>query len=687
MAGQGTHWGQAGGAAERPLPDTAVLEALQGALETLGFVIDALSEGIAVLDRERRVVYANAALRLRLGTEMDRMMGSPFESLLPTVSQARVESLLDAWMTEAGQTDVPLGHGSHEGAVLGMTGAPLHAPSFSGVLVVVSDISDSRLLERQEAILAAVAHGLVESATLGDSCLHLLRTLGGALNRPAGTVVLLDGQPDDGCTMYRWHAETTLREPVFDSGRLDEVSGLVARVVATGRPGWATVADEAGSPAAGLAEGLASAHAFPIQGDGGVLGAVELFGPQPAVADRLLDAVMLPLATALGSHVASRRAEEQLRQVFEASPAGICLLSRSGRVHRANPAFAVLVKRDPADVPGLELLELVGEADRPVVGRLWAEVVGGHRERFEVEVRGHRPLVPARWLRLVVAAGSPTSAAEHVMLAAEDVTERHLAAESLQAALAAKSSAIDQLRRTTELTASAMSVVSHEFRTGLFGMQGYSEMLCRRELPPATVREYAASINTDAKRMGRLINDLLDLNRMEAGREQLQFDEIDVGRLVTEAAERVRSLSDRHTFRVEVDPDLPRIVADADRLAQVLANLLGNAVKYSPAGGEVRVSAARHPEGTLVEVADRGIGIPANLLEAVFEPFTRSEDRGAQGIKGTGLGLPIVRHIVRLHGGRVWAESRPGAGSTFRVLLPIRPPAAEPSASRSAPSY
>jgi PAS domain S-box-containing protein len=677
MAGQGTHWGQTGWAANRrALPDIAVLEALQGALETLGFVIDALSEGIAVLDRERRVIYANAALRLRLGTELDRVMGSRFESLVPAAIQPRLQSLLDGWMTEPGRTDVPLGHGSHEGAVLGMTGAPLRAPSFNGVLVVVSDVSDSRLLERQEAILAAVVRGLVGSTSLGESCLHLLRTLGDALNRPAGTVVLLDGRPDEGCTIHRWHAETAHQAPFFESERVGEVSGLAARTVATGRPCWASVAEEAGSPAAALAEGLASAHAFPVRGDGGVLGVVELFGPQPAGADRLLEAVMLPLSTALGSHVASRRAEEQLRQVFEASPAGICLLSRSGRVHRANPAFAALVKREPGDVVGLELLDLVGEADRPVVGRLWAEVVGGHRERFEIEVRGGRPLVPARWLRLVVAAGSMSSAAEHLMLAAEDVTERHLAAESLQAALAAKSSAIEQLRRTTEMTASAMSVVSHEFRTGLFGMQGYSEMLCRRELPPPTVSEYAASINTDAKRMGRLINDLLDLDRMEAGREHLQFEEVEVGRLVMDAVERVRSRSERHTFRVEVDPDLPRIVADPDRLAQVLANLLGNAVKYAPDGGEVRVAAAAHPEGTLIEVADSGIGIPANLLEAVFEPFTRSEDRGAQGIKGTGLGLPIVRHIARLHGGRVWAESQPGVGSTFRVLLPTRPPAA-----------
>jgi len=147
---------------------------------------------------------------------------------------------------------------------------------------------------------------------------------------------------------------------------------------------------------------------------------------------------------------------------------------------------------------------------------------------------------------------------------------------------------------------------------------------------------------------------------------------------VSEAVDRARATSDLHTFRVEVAADLPRIEADSDRLAQVLANLLGNAVKYAPGGGEVRVRAVPHTEGVLIEVADHGIGIPANLLEAVFEPFTRSKDHSAQAIKGTGLGLPIVQHVVRLHGGRVWAEGREGGGAILRVVLPISVPAGSP---------
>jgi signal transduction histidine kinase len=303
----------------------------------------------------------------------------------------------------------------------------------------------------------------------------------------------------------------------------------------------------------------------------------------------------------------------------------------------------------------------------------------GDRGGFDVELRGRAPLVRPEWLRLLVAIGADRDPAGQVLLVVEDVTARRTTSDALLAPMEARSGAYEQLQRMGDITARSLAIVSHEFRTGLFGMQGYSEILCRREFPPATVQKYAASINSDAKRMGRLINDLLDLNRMEVGREELQLEEVACGRLVAEVVERTRMGSPRHEISAVLAPDVPTIVADRDRVIQVLGNLLTNAVKYSPEGGPVVVRLGRHPEGVMIEVTDQGIGIPANMLDEVFEPFTRSQDHGASSVKGTGLGLPIVRHIVRLHGGRVWVESREGVGSTFRVVLPPHPPGAAPN--------
>jgi signal transduction histidine kinase len=157
---------------------------------------------------------------------------------------------------------------------------------------------------------------------------------------------------------------------------------------------------------------------------------------------------------------------------------------------------------------------------------------------------------------------------------------------------------------------------------------------------------------------------------MESGQERLQTEEVDLAELITEAAGRAGAGTDRHDFAISVAAGLPPVLADRDQLARVLANLIGNAVKYSPAGGEITISAREHPEGVLVEVRDQGMGISPDLIDSVFEPYRRSEAPGARAIKGTGLGLPIVRHIVELHGGRTWAESQEGAGSAFRFTLP-----------------
>ena len=136
----------------------------------------------------------------------------------------------------------------------------------------------------------------------------------------------------------------------------------------------------------------------------------------------------------------------------------------------------------------------------------------------------------------------------------------------------------------------------------------------------------------------------------------------------------LRSAAPSHTFLLDLARDVPPLVADGDRLAQVVTNLVGNAIKYSPDGGTVTVRTRREGDDVLLAVSDPGIGIPAELLDRVFEPYVRSAEAGGKGIVGTGLGLPIARELVILHGGRIWAESSPGDGTTFTVRLPIAGP-------------
>ncbi len=231
--------------------------------------------------------------------------------------------------------------------------------------------------------------------------------------------------------------------------------------------------------------------------------------------------------------------------------------------------------------------------------------------------------------------------------------------------------AMEQLERVNRAKSEFVSIVSHEFRTPLTGIQGFSEMMRDEDLPLADMKEYAADINKDAQRLNRMINEMLDLDRMEAGRMTIRPEPVDLNGIVSDAADRVRPNAPGHPITLALDPGIPSLSADRDRLTQVVANLLSNAVKYSPTGGEIVVTTARDGESVHLTVRDHGMGIAADMLEAIWERYSRVESDKTRGIQGTGLGLPIVRQIATMHGGRVFAESEVGRGSVFHVILPL----------------
>jgi signal transduction histidine kinase len=227
---------------------------------------------------------------------------------------------------------------------------------------------------------------------------------------------------------------------------------------------------------------------------------------------------------------------------------------------------------------------------------------------------------------------------------------------------------IEQLSR---LRGEFVSTVSHEFRTPLTGIEGFSEMMRDDELPVALMREYAGDINKDAQRLARLITDMLDLDRLESGLMTPTADPVDLNSIVVDAAAPFRLNEAAHPIALDLDEGLPTLRGDPDRLTQVVTNLLSNAIKYSPAGGAVEIRTRLEATAVVLTVRDHGMGIPSDQLESIFERYTRVETAGTRPIQGTGLGLPIVRQIVRLYRGRVWATSDAGDGSVFHVQLPL----------------
>lgn len=233
-----------------------------------------------------------------------------------------------------------------------------------------------------------------------------------------------------------------------------------------------------------------------------------------------------------------------------------------------------------------------------------------------------------------------------------------------------------------------VAMVSHELRTPLTAIQGYMELLAEgADLPEGERHECLASVKSNAARLLALINDLLDLSRIEAGRVDLRCAPVDLGPLIEGAARSLRPLLDakRQVITLELGAAPSVVWADADRVTQILTNLVSNASKYTPAGGRITVTVGRVDDDARVEIRDSGVGLSAGQQAQLFTRFFRAQGRGADGEGGTGLGLVITRLLVELHGGRITVSSAPGQGSTFSFSLPLAPAAVEATGSTGVP--
>lgn len=219
--------------------------------------------------------------------------------------------------------------------------------------------------------------------------------------------------------------------------------------------------------------------------------------------------------------------------------------------------------------------------------------------------------------------------------------------------------------------------VSHELKTPLTVVRGYAETLLGEEPAPAMRRSFLMSILANAGRMQRLVDDLLDLSRIESGAWTPRPEPVALGPLAAQVWTEVAraSRAEERAFTLDIPADAADVAADPQALRQVLSNVLENAARYTPAGGSVAVRARRQGGTVTIEVADTGPGIPGQHLPRIFERFYRVDAARSREVGGTGLGLSIVKHLVEAHGGRVAAESRLGVGTTIRVTFPAAAPA------------
>ena len=263
----------------------------------------------------------------------------------------------------------------------------------------------------------------------------------------------------------------------------------------------------------------------------------------------------------------------------------------------------------------------------------------------------------------------------HLALAIENVRltlRQRRFAEELEGKVAV---ATERLRELDQAKTEFLSVVAHELRTPLTALQGFSELLLSRTLSPERATRFLNHVHGEAERLGRIVTELLDLSRIEAGRElEIRREAVDLAEVIERNVDLFAVEHRHHRFEWTLAPAAPPLSADRDAVDRMLKNLLSNAVKYSPRGGRVAVAAgpaADLPGMLELSVEDDGVGIPATHLPRIFDRYVRVPNPQTASARGLGLGLCLVKALAEAHGGHVEVESLPGKGSRFRLLLPV----------------
>lgn len=345
----------------------------------------------------------------------------------------------------------------------------------------------------------------------------------------------------------------------------------------------------------------------------------------------------------------------ELRETVDGMADGVLLVDERGFIVEANRAA----------------VELVGAATRE-------EILGpidAWGQRFQIRSLDGAPLPPERYAARRVLGGARVAQYDAVLRRSDgrDVyvsvaaTPVHRPGHPPLAVSVLRD--VSEAHRLDDMREEFLSTAAHEFKTPLAVIKAYAQLMSRRD---AGERRALAVIQRQVDRLTRLLEDILESSRLRAGDRTGRAEPFDLAELARAAAARLRPAAPAHGLAVDADGPVP-VVADRDRIGRVLANLLENAVRFSPDGGEIRIRVESANGEAIVSVADRGIGIPTERQKQVFRRYYRAHAGTEHDYGGLGLGLEVSRAVVERHGGRMWFESAPGAGSTFHFGLPLHP--------------
>jgi len=408
-------------------------------------------------------------------------------------------------------------------------------------------------------------------------------------------------------------------------------------------------------------------------------------GRDPVSGKPVLYAFGADITSLKQAEEALRAGEREMRALLQAFPGYIASVDRELRFRYADGRLAALLGRPVEQVVGHTLAEVLGEESSRVLGQELLRAREGEVVSVQRTYRSPGSAVPID-LELTHVAGSVGPDGQQLVYSfGQDITARNLALEAL-------AKARDEAERANMAKSQFLSHMSHELRTPMNAIVGFSQLLRRDSRPPLAPHQqgYAQQILQGAEHLLKLINEVLDLGSIEAGRLAVELSPVPVCEVADDALAFVRELAHGHGVHLEptleldpadLEPHAQVVLADRTRLRQVMLNLLGNAIKYNRPGGSVKMRCRRDGGQVVIEVLDTGRGIPAAEQQRLFQPFERlGAERGA--VEGAGIGLALSRRLVLAMAGQMGLSSEPGVGSTFWLSLPvavIAPPPAPPT--------
>jgi PAS domain S-box-containing protein len=618
---------------------------------------------IVVLDAEQRVQLINPAFEALFGYDETEIAGQKIQSLLVPGDFAGESDRISQTGLAGATARASTQRRRKDGTLIDVEVTFVPFTSLrnrpAGAYAIYRDLSEQRRTERHLRAQYAVIEALANSSTIEDAAEWVLRAVAEAVHWQVGAMWLIDKTSDQmRCVDFWCHG-------AIDAGAFERQTrgSEFRRGVGPGRtwemnkPTWivdVTKESKFSRQQTALAAGLHAAFSFPMVLDGDVVGVVEFFTLSVLEPDQPMLEMFAALGQQLGEFVGRTRAQEQLERFFTMSGDLLCIANFEGYFTRVNNSWHRVLGYTSTELMAQPFIDLVHYEDREATAAAIAQISEGKSfALFENRYRCRDGTY--RWLSWTA---TPKTDERLIYAVAHDTTDRKLLEQ--------------QTQETLKMRNDFVSFVTHQLRTPLSGIKWMLELAKDTE-----DREEKASYVEDAResadRLIGLVNDLLDVSRLESGKLQVTLEPVRLLQLTYDVVADVATLvrERKHELDIQSEPDIPISMLDLQLLRQVILNLLSNAIKYTPPGGRIEIRIRRDGPALHWSIRDSGIGISQESQARLFEKFFRADNAHTIDTEGTGLGLYLVRLIVERLGGTITCESEVGRGTLFHFTLPI----------------